>query len=76
MRTVPDIIDALGGSAALARETGFPITTIESWKAAEFIPDWRRAPLLEVAKAKKVKLTERCFPPRPKREASQPSAAA
>lgn len=67
MKTAADIIDALGGSAAISRETGFPLTTIESWKAANFIPEWRKAPLLALAKKMKVALSGDDFPPRPAR---------
>lgn len=49
MTTASDIIETLGGSASLSRETGFPLTTIEGWKSANFIPEWRRQALLDVA---------------------------
>lgn len=75
MRTATDIIDALGGSAEVARETGFPLTTIESWKTARFIPDWRRGPLLTLAGAKGVTLSDSDFPPKEARTARQQAAA-
>lgn len=64
MTTASDIIDALGGSAALSRETGFPLTTIESWKAANFIPEWRQSAILEVAASRKPAVCIKRFPPK------------
>jgi hypothetical protein len=58
------IIDALGGSASIARETGFPLTTIESWKSANFVPEWRRDKLLDLAIRKNVTLSTADFPVR------------
>jgi len=64
MSTASDIIDALGGSASVARETGFPLTTIESWKAANFVPEWRRDPLLELASRIGARVRASDFPPK------------
>ena len=47
--TVSDIIDMLGGSAAVSRYTGWPVTTVDTWKGKNHIPDWRRAALLRMA---------------------------
>ena len=68
MRTAAQIIDVLGGSAEIARDTGFPITTIESWKKAGFIPEWRREPLLSIALRKSVALGATDFPVRAVRQ--------
>jgi hypothetical protein len=62
MRTAAQIIDALGGSAALSRETGFPLTTIESWKSANRIPEWRQDRLLLLAAKLGVSLSTSDFP--------------
>jgi hypothetical protein len=62
MRTAAQIIDALGGSAALSRETGFPLTTIESWKSANRIPEWRQDRLLLLAAKQGVALSTADFP--------------
>ncbi len=62
MATADHIISELGGSAEIARRTGFPLTTIESWKAANFIPEWRRNAVLAVAKQKQKRLTLVDFP--------------
>lgn len=62
MQTADQIILALGGSANIARETGFPLTTIESWKGANFIPEWRREALLGLAMRKGVSISTADFP--------------
>lgn len=62
MKTVDHIISLLGGSAEIARETGFPLSTIESWRKPNFIPDWRRDPLLGLAVRKDVALSTADFP--------------
>jgi hypothetical protein len=62
MKTVDHIISLLGGSAEIARETGFPLSTIESWRKPNFIPDWRREPLLGLAFRKGVSLSTTDFP--------------
>ncbi|QZP07796.1 carph-isopro domain-containing protein [Caenibius sp. WL] len=77
MFTASDIINALGGSAELARGTGFPLTTIESWKTVNFIPEWRRPPILELARKKKQRITADDFPPKSARVSSpQPKGRA
>lgn len=75
MLTASDIIERLDGSAVVARETGFPLTTIESWKTANFIPDWRHEAILKLAKRKKVALAASDFPPKEAR-ISRPEKAA
>lgn len=54
MKTAADIIEALGGAAAIARKTGFPLSTVASWKPANFIPEWRRPALIKLGKGKVV----------------------
>jgi hypothetical protein len=44
------IIISLGGSSRLSRETGWPLTTIDSWKRSNRIPEWRRPYLAQVAR--------------------------
>jgi hypothetical protein len=63
MKTADDIIRALGGYTAVAREMGLFKTTVHGWKRANFIPEWRRAKLLEIASAKSVALSTADFPP-------------
>jgi hypothetical protein len=70
MQTAAQMIDALGGSASVARSTGWALTTIESWKGPNFIPAWRRDPLLKLAARLKVSLSAADFPKRvPRRPA-------
>lgn len=73
MKTVTDIIERLEGSAFVSRETGFPITTIESWKAVNFIPAWRHGPLLALAKQMKKPLSLSDFPTKEARIARKPT---
>lgn len=48
MSTVSDIIDALGGVAAISSETGIPFTTVHSWKRSGFVPTWRVPTLVDL----------------------------
>lgn len=38
MRSIPDVIEALGGSAAVSIARQLPYTTVASWKARGTIP--------------------------------------
>lgn len=49
MHTVPDIIAELGGATVISNETGIPLTTVHSWKRAEFVPAWRVPTLVDLA---------------------------
>lgn len=75
MQTATAIIEALDGSAEVSRETGFPLTTIESWKTANFIPEWRRDPLMALARRKNVALSIADFPPKETRTPRARAAA-
>lgn len=68
MQTASHIIKALGGATEVARETGFPMTTVHSWTRSNFIPAWRREHLLELAKRKNVELRPEQFPAKPSHE--------
>jgi hypothetical protein len=70
--TVSDIIALLGGSSAVARYTGWPVTTVDSWQANGHVPDWRRTKLLEMAASESKSLSTSDFPPRP----AKPESAA
>ncbi|MFC3793656.1 helix-turn-helix domain-containing protein [Sphingobium agri] len=41
MATASDIIAALGGTSAVARELELPPSTVSSWKTGARIPKWR-----------------------------------
>jgi hypothetical protein len=60
--TVPDIINLLGGSAAIARYTGWPFTTVDSWQKNSHVPEWRRGKLLEMAVTHGKSLSTSDFP--------------
>lgn len=62
MRTVIQIIEMLDGPASIARDTGIPLTTVDSWKRCGFVPEWRRSPLVELAKARGKPLSLADFP--------------
>lgn len=64
--TVSHIIDVLGGTSAVARYTGWPVTTVDSWQSKNHVPEWRRAKLLEMAAAEGKPLSTMDFPPRRK----------
>lgn len=67
MRTVSDIFDELGGAAAIARATGIPLTTVASWKASNFVPEWRQSLLLDLALRDKKDLKPTDFPSKDER---------
>lgn len=64
MDTVSDILDALGGVTAVANETGIPLTTVHSWKRADFVPHWRRPILVDLAERLGKPVTSASFPDR------------
>ncbi|WP_375178208.1 carph-isopro domain-containing protein [Sphingobium yanoikuyae] len=69
MQTASDIINSLGGPAKLARDSRTPLTTIIGWRDRNFIPEWRRPPLMALAKKAGKPLAEADFP-RPTKPAS------
>lgn len=75
MMTVSDIFDELGGAAAIARATGVPLTTVASWKAANFIPDWRQPTIITLAGKAGKKLRKDDFPPKETRRPRSEQAA-
>lgn len=52
MFTVSDILEQLGGVAAVSNETGIPFTTVHTWKRAGFVPHWRVPTLVSLAKSR------------------------
>lgn len=65
MQTASDIIKSLGGPAKLSRDSRTPLTTIIGWRDRNFIPEWRRPPLIALAKKVGQPLAESDFPPAP-----------
>ena len=62
MDTVPDIIERLGGSTAIANDTGIPLTTVHTWKRKGYVPAWRIPTLVDLARRKGEALSEADFP--------------
>jgi hypothetical protein len=60
--TAREIINRLGGVAAVHQATGVPKTTIYSWGQINQIPTWRQPKLLELATAANVSLATTDFP--------------
>lgn len=54
MRSVAEIIEALGGTGAVARTLGLPESTVSSWKGRHSIPGEHWAALEDMAKATSV----------------------
>lgn len=54
MRSIPDVIDMLGGAAVVAAARALPYTTVASWKARRRIPagEWRA--LRDLARQRKI----------------------
>lgn len=52
------VIEAFGGLAKMSRATGWPISTIESWKSKDSIPRWRLYDIRNAARANDVTLPE------------------
>lgn len=63
MATAPQIIDALGGTSAVAAALSLTPSTVHSWRVTNSIPAWRQATLLELALKKGVTLAATDFPP-------------
>jgi hypothetical protein len=68
--TVSDIISHFGGTSELARLLDVPISTVDSWRAKDFIPRWRQAEVLDLAHRHNKPIAATDFPPRKKRQAA------
>ncbi|WP_152536483.1 carph-isopro domain-containing protein [Sphingobium sp. C100] len=56
MATASDIIAALGGTSAVARELELSPSTVSSWKAGARIPKWRMPSIRSLAERQGVDL--------------------
>lgn len=66
--TATQIIEALGGTTAVALATGTPVSTVQSWKRANHIPEWRQPELIKLAlMSPGVELSTADFPPKAER---------
>jgi antitoxin MazE len=52
------VIDAFGGPVKMSRATGWPISTIDSWKGKDSIPRWRLHDIRNAAQANHVTLPD------------------
>lgn len=50
MRTAADIIEALGGTVAVANALNIAPTTVSSWKSSGSIPQWRMPGVAKLAR--------------------------
>lgn len=60
--TAADIIQLLDGDTVVARFLELPLTTVNSWKRFNHIPEWRKPKVLEMAMSKGVALSTDDFP--------------
>lgn len=67
--TVSDIMDSFGGLSAFADKIGVPTSTAFSWKAKNYIPEWRQREVLELALSSNTPLSTADFPQREERAA-------
>lgn len=68
--TVSEIIEMFGGTSAMARELDTPVTTVDSWKGAHFIPRWRQGQILDAAHRLNLPIAPTDFPDRPEKQAA------
>lgn len=61
MRSVSEIVDALGGLTAVAAALDLPLTTVSSWKSRDSVPVSYWSPLLAAARKRGVAITVDCF---------------
>jgi len=57
-KQIATIFSAFGGTSALARASGIPITTVHSWLRRGAIPSWRIHQIKQAAKAAKIRLPD------------------
>ncbi len=62
MLTAKQIIDRFDGAKKLSDELALPLTTVASWTAANFIPEWRQRDVLAAAERLGVALSTADFP--------------
>lgn len=62
MATAQHILERLGGVAKVARALGCPLTTVQGWKEANYVPDWRKPSLIALATNAQTDLSINEFP--------------
>lgn len=75
MQTADQIIETLGNTTAVATALGLTPSTVQSWKEANFIPDWRQDALLSLARRLNKPLAASDFPPVEKRISRKPATS-
>ena len=55
MQTASEIIDAVGGTAVVARAFNIQMSAVSNWRSEESIPSRRWPKIVAMAKAKRVK---------------------
>jgi hypothetical protein len=75
MATAQDIIERLGGMAAVARKLKLPLTTVQGWQVANHFPDWRKEALIRLAMDEGKPLSTEEFPTVDERIPRKPRAA-
>ena len=61
INTVSDLIDALGGPSAAARELGVVPSAVTNWRRQGYIPGRNVIKVQQLAKRRKWKLADRVF---------------
>lgn len=57
-KDIQQVFDAIGGTSALARFSGVPVTTVHSWLRRGKIPSWRQSQIKRAFRIAKVPLPE------------------
>ncbi|WP_370670738.1 carph-isopro domain-containing protein [Sphingobium xenophagum] len=73
MQNAAEIVEALGGTVAVAKALDIAPTTVSSWKTAGRIPSWRMPVIRALAEKCAVSLSDNGFSPT---AASPPNEAA
>ncbi|WP_375284862.1 carph-isopro domain-containing protein [Sphingobium yanoikuyae] len=58
MRNAAEIVEALGGTVAVANALGIAPTTVSSWKKAGRIPPWRVPVIRQMAEKSSIALPD------------------
>ena len=70
MDTANQLIDALGGTSAVANALGLTPSVVSSWRKAGTIPEWRHGDIIAAAKKRGIAVAATDVPKREKRAAA------
>lgn len=76
MATSADILERLGGVSVVASKLNLPLTTVQGWKDANFVPDWRKPAVIALSKRMKKPVALSDFPTADERISRAKKAAA